>query len=119
MTLVGVSRTLAFNNGRSTIDITTKDSSDWDDFLSSRRTITISDEALYAFDDGAQAELWTAYYSDAGTVLWRVSSGVVGDTQFDGSAVVTGLNMQADDGEVATLSIELQVKGAITRVTLT
>jgi len=116
--LVGGARTLQVSAGTDTIDVASKDTDDWADFIAGRRDVTIRTDHLYQYDDTAQDTLYDAYFGTR-IVEFRISSGVSGDNHIGGTALITRYDKNMDDNDVAQASVELRVKGEMWRTTIT
>ncbi len=102
------------------IETTTKDSGGDKEYIAGERDGTVTVEGRY--DDAASpvgySELF-AYYK-AGTQLTCVYGlQAVGKKAYTFEAQISSLNNSAPENEAATFSVDLQITGGVTEVTLT
>lgn len=80
---------------------------------------TLSCEAMMKNDEGtAMLALHTA--AKSGTVQdFILTSGVAGDIEFSGAALISGLSIGAPQNDVRTISYSLQITGPVTAAVVT
>ena len=101
-----------FSSTMDTMEVTNKDSTGkGKEFLPVRYSFDISGEWLFAEDAAVSySSLWTKHI--AGTLVsFKYSSGVTGDKEYTGSAIITSLQRSAPDGDKETYSMSLQGTG--------
>jgi TP901-1 family phage major tail protein len=103
------------------IEITTKDSNKFKEYLAGEKGGTITIDGLYDVDTGANNTEDVFANLLAGTeVTWKWGKyATAGDKYFTGSAFISSLNMSAPKNEAATYSMTLQVTGEFSIVTVT
>jgi predicted secreted protein len=136
-TLIGLYKSVSSTmtkiaNGRSTsvdisidmIEITTKDSAGYKEFIPGEKGGTFDFEGLLEQDGSIGGSLVSpsdlvtdALAGTAITVRW--SSQVSGDTYYESSAYITNVNFSAPNNAEATFTCSLQMTGTITQGTVT
>lgn len=117
-TLVGLVRSLSVNQSRNAIDTSTKDDGDDSSFIAGRRNVTLSAGGVFDHtEDGGFTILKTSLAAANGKVWFLVTSTATGDTEFYGSGIVTGLNLDFPDEDVSTFAADIQVTGALSAAT--
>lgn len=109
----------SLNLKRDTRDITCKDSGDWEDALTARKSWTVSGTGNLALDaTNGWPALFTAW--NAGTAVAIVfQTAVTGDKKYSGSAFITSLSMDSSGSqENVTFSFEFKGNGALTEGTV-
>lgn len=108
----GTTHTIDFTSA--TRDTTNKDTAGWSTFAAGLKAATISIEHLLAMDATyGITELFAAF--DAGTELVvKFSTDNSGDSEFNGSFVITSLSVNAGNQENTTLSATMQNSTAVT-----
>ena len=103
------------------IDITTKDSNKFKEYLAGEKGGTITIDGLYDVDTGNNNTEDVFASLLAGTeVTWKWGKyATPGDKYFTGSAIISSLNMSGPKNEAATYSMTLQVTGEFEIVTVT
>ena len=103
------------------IDITTKDSNKFKEYLAGEKGGTITIDGLYDVDTGNNNTEDVFASLLAGTeVTWKWGKyAAPGDKYFTGSAIISSLNMSGPKNEAATYSMTLQVTGEFEIVTVT
>ena len=103
------------------IDITTKDSNKFKEYLAGEKGGTITIDGLYDVDTGANNTEDVFASLLAGTeVTWKWGKyATAGDKYFTGSGLISSLNMGGPKNEAATYSMTIQVTGEFEIVTVT
>jgi len=136
-TLVSLYKTISTTptkiaNGRSTsadisidmIEITTKDSAGYKEYIAGEKGGTFEFEGLLEQDGSIGGSLVSpsdlvtdALAGTAITVRW--STQVSGDTYYESSAIISNVNFSAPNNDAATFTCSLQMTGTITQGTVT
>jgi predicted secreted protein len=101
-----------------TVDVTTKDSSGWMEFLQTVKGFTMSGSGILDF---AATEGVEEIYDDlvAGTaVTFKFSTSQTGDIEWSGSGILTNLNLGAPLNDKVSFSFSIQGTGALTKATI-
>lgn len=118
VTLVGqTSGSLSFTSD--TLDITTKDSVKFKEFLAGEANATLSASGLY---DPEAAEGVSEAFANivAGTALkWTFGEITAGSTAWTGNGILTSLQIQADKNSPVTYAVEFQNSGTPTETVMT
>lgn len=102
------------------VDSTTKTSAGWMEYEDAgNKGATISTDALLALDAAYGSEDIFTLLSAGTTVTWRYSTNTSGDAYLTGSAKVNDISISANDGDMVSYSISLNVTGAVTFPTKT
>jgi len=101
------------------IDVTSKDSAGWKEFITGEKGYTLSIEGIFEEDGsvGAGALSWKDVITDltAGTSVTIVmTSNVSGDLKLSGAAFFSNLNLSAPNNDKATFTATIQGTGALT-----
>ena len=101
------------------IDVTSKDSAGWKEFITGEKGYTLSIEGIFEEDGsvGAGALSWKDVITDltAGTgVTIVMTSNVSGDLKLSGAAFFSNLNLSATNNDKATFTATIQGTGALT-----
>ena len=101
--------------GQETIDITSYDSSQWKDLDVADKNWFMTVEAFYAMDaaEGGDEAADDIIAGTSHTVL--LSTEVVGDTTYTGTAWPTSLEINSSKGSPCTISATYEGTGAITK----
>ena len=117
--------TISFSN--SLIDVTTKDSSSWEEMISGRKSFTISASGVADFDDVTSATS-TEQFSDlalAGTLVaftfQRPGTGLTAGKLegWKGDAFIESFDVDAPSDDKVTYSVSLKGTGELEKVTAT
>lgn len=99
------------------IDVTSKDDNEWGDYLSGRKSGTVSGEAIVNFTPSTNrlgvADMYEMFGDNAqqnGT--FTIAGPAAGDIEIDFAAILTGLTMTGAVNEGATFSFTLRIKQA-------
>jgi TP901-1 family phage major tail protein len=101
------------------IDVTSKDSAGWKEFITGEKGYTLSIEGIFEEDGsvGAGGLSWKDVITDltAGTSVTIVmTSNVSGDLKLIGAAFFSNLNLSAPNNDKATFTATIQGTGALT-----
>lgn len=110
--LVGEAQSFALHFSQSTIDVTSKDSDDWGDFLAGRKEWTIDFSGLYIYSDVAQKALVNHFVESTPTALTVIVTMPDGAT-FTGEAVLESMDFEGPAEEALTISGSLKGQGAL------
>jgi hypothetical protein len=114
--LVGNITSVSLSTSRNAIETSTKDSGDNSDFVSGRRSSTLSGSALFDHvSDTGQAILYARLVVEAGTVWFLITDNSTLSEEFYGSGVLTQYDVSFPDDDASTLDFSIQVSGAITQ----
>jgi hypothetical protein len=115
-TVVGNITSVSLSTSRNAIETSTKDSGDNSDFVSGRRSSTLSGSALFDHvSDTGQAILYARLVVEAGTVWFLITDNSTLSEEFYGSGVLTQYDVSFPDDDASTLDFSIQVSGAITQ----
>ena len=101
------------------IEITTKDSNKWKEYLAGQKGGTVSVEQLY--DPTATTGSISHAFADlvAGTKLVIAWGGVVAtETYYECDGFISSLSISGPDNDAASYSVEVQLTGAVTSKTV-
>lgn len=118
-TKVAVATTHELSFEKETIETTNKDSGGWAEFISGKKSVTVSVEGFV--DPDAQQNfdgLYTLFEQDA-SFTWKYTDEVVGNKRYEGSAIFTSLSRSGGTEEAETFSGEIQVTGQPSPVAIT
>ena len=113
------SASISFSN--SLIDVTTKDSSSWDEMISGRKSFTISTDGLVDFDDVTAATSTEAFadYALAGTKVFftfeRAATGLSSTDLlgYSGEGFIESFDISAGSDEATTYSVSIKGTGSL------
>lgn len=98
-----------------TREVTTKDSGTYKEYKATRNDGTFDFEGLYTITAGATGFEDLLTWKDAGTeIYWEMGTGVTGTPKWSGRGIITGLDVDAPDGDNVTFSGSIQNTGDIT-----
>lgn len=100
------------------IDVSSKDSAGWAEFIGGQKTWSIDGEYLFHFDAANGYEELYDSWNARTSVTAMFSTEVSGDIKFSGSAFVTSLPLEAPMEDATTYSVSLQGTGALTKGTV-
>lgn len=99
-----------------TIDISTKSSNNWREYLSGYRGWTMSGEGLadFAASGGETgADKLTQYWIDGTMIKIKQTTGEGADPEFIGDAIITNITFDAPHEDAVTFTIEFQGSGEL------
>lgn len=105
--------------GKKMIDVSSKDSAGWDEFIGGRANWTMDCESVLEYDTsvGTAGESIKEILDDliAGT-SWTavIGSGTSGDMKLSGAAFIMDVSISHPDNDKSTFSVSLQGTGALT-----
>ena len=109
------------------LEVSSKDSGKWKEFLTTKLSWTINAEHLYTEENynsmmekliaREPIEVMFAICTNSNDEDGKPESGWQAGAGYKGSAVITSISVNANDGEVATYSITLQGASALTKQT--
>lgn len=109
------------------LEVSSKDSGKWKEFLTTKLAWTITAEHVYtteSYDDlmtkliaREPIEVLFAIATNANDEDGKPSGGWTAGAGWKGSAIITSVSVNANDGEIATYSINLQGASALTKQT--
>lgn len=107
------------------LEVSSKDSGKWKEFLTTKLSWTINAEHLYTEENynsmmdkliaREPIEVLFAICTNSNDEDGKPESGWQAGAGYKGSAVITSISVNANDGEVATYSITLQGASALTK----
>jgi predicted secreted protein len=117
--VVAVSRSCSINFTRDEIDASNKDDGDWAKREYGRGGVTISTEGLvdYTDTDGYGAIVDALLNKTKLTLTYGLETTSTGDITYSGSFIVTGVDENAPDNDMATFSASFANDGAVTKTT--
>jgi predicted secreted protein len=110
--ILGGARSVALNFAQETIDVTSRDSSKWGEFLASRRTWTIDFDALSIYTDIAKKVLVNHYTAGSPatiTVIVTMPDGIT----YTGEAILTSFTFNGPFEDALTATGTLQGTDAL------
>lgn len=101
------------------IDVTTKDSNGWSEFLAGLKTWTMSGSGILDFSatEGVDEIFDDLSNGTIGSIKFSTSE--TGDSEFSGSGLYTNLQISAPKEDKVTFSFNLQGSGVLSKATLT
>jgi TP901-1 family phage major tail protein len=113
-TAVGSQRDAKLSRSMATIDVTSKDSNNWEESLPDVRSWSIDANAMYVPDDTAYEALETAWENQALVeIMWEEANG---DT-FTGNAYITDFPKSAPHKDAVTIDVTFKGCGELARTT--
>jgi TP901-1 family phage major tail protein len=110
--LMAEAQSFALHFSQSTVDVTSKDSDSWGDFLTGRKEWTIDFSGMYIYNDLAQKAL--SRHLISGTPAYVVVIITMPDAgTFTGNAVLESMDYEGPAEEALTISGSLKGKGAL------
>ena len=111
--LMAEARSFTLHLGQSLVDVTSKDSDSWGDFLVSRKEWTISFNGLYVYTDDALKFLICHLIDGTPATLTVIITMPETITTFYGSAVLESMDLEGPAEEALTYSGSLKGQGAL------
>lgn len=109
------------------LEVSSKDSGKWKEFLTTKLSWTINAEHLYTEENynsmmdkliaRQPIEVMFAICTNSNDEDGKPESGWTAGAGYKGSAVITSISVNANDGEIATYSITLQGASPLTKQT--
>lgn len=109
---IGESRTITLHFTQAQIDVTSRDSDLWGDYLSGRKEWSVDFEGLYIYNDIAQKVFRSHVVDDSPTEVDVVIT-MPDNAYFTGTAILTSFDYVSDPEGALTLSGTLQGRGAL------
>lgn len=110
--LMAEAQSFALHFSSATIDVTSKDSDNWGDFLQGRKEWTIDFSGLYIYNDVAKKCLQAHFISGVPAALSVIITMPDGAT-FTGEVVLESMDYEGPAEEALTISGSLKGKGAL------
>lgn len=107
---VGQSTTASISLDADTIDVSTKDSSGYQEVIQGQKSGTIDFEGLVDIAGNTTGGAIYTYWTAGTSVSWTFSDGT---KTLSGNGVVTNLSIDAPMEDVATYSGSIQISGAV------
>ena len=117
--LQAYSKSCSLSFKASTMDVTTKDSSLWADFLPTVKDWSISTDGLVALDSAANAVKLSDYLIAGTLVVVKFSTHTIGNLYWYGNAYVASCDISAGMDEPTSYTITLTGDGALTKARMT
>lgn len=111
--VLGGQRSVSVNFAQGTIDVSSRDSARWGEYLAGRRDWTIDFEALYIYDDVAKRVLQNHFTAGSPATISIIVTMPDGIT-YTGEAILTSLNFNGPFEDALTASGSLQGTDALT-----
>ena len=108
---VGQSTTASISLDADTIDVSTKESSGYQEVIQGQKSGTIDFEGLVDLGENTDGGAVYTYWTAGTSVAWIFSDGT---NQLAGNGIVTNLSIDAPMEDVATYSGSIQITGAVT-----
>lgn len=115
---IGCATESSLSLNRATIDTTCKDSASWASFIGGQMDWSLSSSSLLALDESNESaeDFLDALIGDTELTV-KISTGVTGDWYLTGTGLCTSFEINAPDNDVATYSVTITGKGALTKAT--
>ena len=117
--LVAYSKSCSLAFKASTMDITSKDSDNWADFLTTVKDWSITCDGLVALNSAANAANLIDLLIAGTAVTVKFSSHTIGNIYWYGSAFVVSLDQNAGMDEPVSFTANFTGDGALTKVRMT
>lgn len=114
-------RSNSINCEGETIDISTKSSNNWREFLPGYRSFTVDCEGVTDFViSGGEVDASTlmSYYVNGTTLKVVSKDGLTGSKSFTGDVIITSFNITASHDDAVLFTMSLQGTGALTVATI-
>jgi len=116
-TAISGSRDLNLTLNRETIDVTSRDSAGWKQFISGDATAGISGDVVYQEDDLGQQELTNLVFSGVPTkVRFRPLGLATGNDEYEADCIVTKADISSPVSGEMSMAFEFKISGAPTLV---
>lgn len=114
------SQTCSLSINMDTIDITTKDSSGWNEFIGGAKSFTLSADGLMDFNStGTDTEFDQLFDQLSGRTAvdftFTLASTTSGDYFYTGDGYITSLEVSGGTEDAPTYSVSIQGTGALTQ----
>ena len=110
--LMSEARSFALHFAQATIDVTSKDSDDWGDFLAGRKEWSIDFEGMFIYNDVAKKVLCNHFIHGTPTTMTCIIT--MPDTStFSGECVLESMDFDGPAEEALTISGSLKGRGAL------
>jgi predicted secreted protein len=110
--LMSEARSFALHFAQNTIDVTSKDSDDWGDFLAGRKEWSIDFEGMFIYNDVAKKVLCNHFIDGTPTTITCIIT--MPDTStFSGECVLESMDFDGPAEEALTISGSLKGRGAL------
>lgn len=93
------------------LDATTKDSAGWKEFVAGEKNATISVGGLYDPAASTGAEEIIAYLFVGSALTWKFGQLTAGSTYWEGSGLITSININGDKNTLSAYTVEIQNTG--------
>ena len=117
--LQAYSKSCSLSFKANTMDVTTKDSSLWADFLPTVKDWTITTDSLVALDSAANAVKLSDYLIAGTQVTVKFSTHLIGNLYWYGSCYVSSVDVNAGMDEPTSYTATLTGDGALTKARMT
>lgn len=118
-TKVAVCTTHTLTFEKETIEVTSKDSGGWAEFISGKKSATASAEGFVDPDSSHNFdELYDIITSDS-NVTFKYTDEVVGNYRYEGNLLITSLERSSEFESAESFSVEFQVTGQPSKVSIT
>ena len=111
--LMAEAQSFALHFAQSMIDVTSKDSNNWGDFLSGRKEWTVDFSGLYIYNDVAKKCLQDHFITGTPATLTLIIT-MPDSATFTGEAVLESMDYEGPVEEVLTISGSLKGQGTLT-----
>jgi len=111
--LMAEAQSFALHFAQSLIDVTSKDSDSWGDFLGGRKEWTVDFSGLYIYNDVAKRAIQAHFITGTPATLTLIITMPDGQT-FTGEAVMESMDYEGPAEEALTLSGSLKGQGVLT-----
>jgi predicted secreted protein len=110
----------SFTVGKNVIDVSSKSSGEWAEFLQGRKNWTMTCESITEYDTSVGAgetSMQDVLTDHLANTTWTVvfGSGVVGDPKITGTVIISNFTWDNPDDDKSTFSVDLQGTGAATQ----
>ena len=117
--LQAYSKTCSLSFKANTMDVTTKDSSLWADFVPTVKDWSITTDSLVALDSAANAVKLSDYLIAGTQVTVKFSSHLIGNLYWWGTCYVSDISISAEMDSPTSYSVTLTGDGVLTKARMT
>jgi TP901-1 family phage major tail protein len=114
--LVASQRNVTLNREKETIDVTSKDSAGWKEFLQGSKSWSLDCDGLVEEGDSGYEAIKTMWLGAPGAALTEIELILPDGSEYSGSAIVTSLSNEGPMDDAETFKASFQGSGILAEV---